>query len=159
MKAPRRSPQLHLPASGAVAVVTASWHAEIVERLFAEAKAAFETHAPKSWTLARFSSPGSYELPQICEKLARTGKFSAIVPLGCVIRGETSHFDWICQSVFFGLCAVGRTTGVAVSNGVLTTDTHAQATLRSNGETESKGADAMIAALELASAYGELGHD
>lgn len=159
MKTTQKTSAISLPSSGRVAIVAASWHPEIVQALIEGATAAFHKVTPKSWELDVVSAPGAYELPQAAQALARTGEYSAIVPLGCVIRGETPHFDLICQSVFLGLCAVGRKTKVAVSNGVLSVDTLEQAKARAGGSVGNKGEEAMMAALELASIVMKESHD
>ena len=94
--------------------------------------------------------PGAFELPLACRWLSDSGRFDAILALGAVIRGETSHFDYICAEVARGLAEVGRTGGVPVAFGVLTCETTTQAMERSGPEVGNKGAEAALAALEMA---------
>lgn len=94
-------------------------------------------------------APGSYELPLVAQHLARSGKYDAIVALACVIRGGTPHFDYVANEVTKGLAAVGLSTGVPVTFGVLTTDSIEQAVERAGTKMGNKGAEAALAALEM----------
>ena len=96
-----------------------------------------------------FRVPGSFELPQIARRVARTGRFDAIVPLGCVIRGDTPHFEYVARAATDGLARLSLEQDVPVVFGVLTCDTVAQALDRAGGAEGNKGADAATAALEL----------
>ena len=147
-----------LPRFGRVAIVAARWHEEVVGRLVLGAKAALANAAP-DWTSDVYFAPGSFEIPQLVHAIARSEKYQAIVPLGCLIRGDTSHFDWISGAVFSGLDQVGRETGVAVSNGVLTVENEEQAFERAGGSVGNKGEEAMLAALELFSTMERFNHD
>ena len=100
--------------------------------------------------------PGAVEIPIVCQKLARTGEFDAIIALGCVIRGETAHFDFVCAEASAGLGAVARSASMPVLFGVLTTDDHAQAMARAGDGKDNKGYEAALAALEMVSVYGAL---
>lgn len=94
--------------------------------------------------------PGAYEIPQAARVLAASGRYDAIVTLGVVIRGGTPHFEYVCQAVTDGVREVVRDTNVPVGFGVLTTDDAAQALARAGGEHGDKGAEAALAALEMA---------
>ncbi|MCB0309190.1 MAG: 6,7-dimethyl-8-ribityllumazine synthase, partial [Bdellovibrionales bacterium] len=124
---------IDLPHKGCIAIVASSWHKAIIDKLVEGAARVFKTHAPSTWSYELFWVPGAYELPQTCQKIAKTKCFQGIVPLGCLIKGETSHFEWICQSVFLGLDQVARKTGIPISNGVLTVQSEAQAHERAGG--------------------------
>src|SRR5262245_60306830 len=95
--------------------------------------------------------PGSFELPLVVARLARSGRYAGVVALGAVIRGETPHFDHVAGQAAAGLAEVARTSGVPVGFGVLTTDTLEQALDRAGGKAGNKGADAARAVLETAS--------
>jgi 6,7-dimethyl-8-ribityllumazine synthase len=97
-----------------------------------------------------FSVPGAFELPQAARAAAETGRFDAIVCLGCVIRGETPHFEYISSAVAHGITAAAGETGVPMAFGVLTTDTAAQAEARSGPGPDNKGREAAAAAIEMA---------
>lgn len=94
--------------------------------------------------------PGAFEIPLAAASLARSGRYDAIVTLGVVIRGGTPHFDYVCQGVTDGVRDVVRKTGVPVAFGVLTCDDVDQALARAGGEEGNKGAEAALAAIEMA---------
>ncbi|MBI2773707.1 MAG: 6,7-dimethyl-8-ribityllumazine synthase, partial [Chloroflexi bacterium] len=129
-----------------VAVVSALWNAEITERLAAGAVAAAREAgaAVDSFTVA-----GSFELPAAVAMLCDTGRYDAVVPIGCLIRGETPHFDVLAHAVATGLMAISLSYPIAIPFGVLTCDTVAQAKARAGGKQGNKGAEAMAAALAL----------
>ncbi|ALC05997.1 6,7-dimethyl-8-ribityllumazine synthase [Corynebacterium deserti GIMN1.010] len=142
-------PTVELPdASGlTVAVVTARWNAEICDRLHNHA---VEAGRAAGATVNEYRVVGALELPVVVQELART--HDAVVALGCVIRGGTPHFDYVCDSVTEGLTRIALDTSTPIGNGVLTTNTEEQAIERSGGEgsVEDKGAEAMVAALDTA---------
>jgi len=94
--------------------------------------------------------PGAFEIPLAARELAKTGRYHALVALGAVIRGGTPHFDYVCRGVTDGLREVMQATGVPVAFGVLTTDDVDQALERAGGAEGNKGAEAALAALEMA---------
>lgn len=138
--------QRPLDASGIrVAVVTATWNADICDQLHARAVAqAKELGA----SVEEFRVVGALELPVVVQAAARS--FDAVVALGCVIRGGTPHFDYVCDSVTQGLTRIALDEATPVANGVLTVNDHQQAVDRAGGPDaeEDKGAEAMFAALD-----------
>ena len=100
--------------------------------------------------------PGAFELPQAAKKLCSTGSFDAIICLGAVIRGDTSHFDYICAETSRGIGQVGLEFNVPVLFGVLTTENVDQAVARSEAGFSNKGREAAIAAIEMATLYKKL---
>jgi 6,7-dimethyl-8-ribityllumazine synthase len=94
--------------------------------------------------------PGAFEIPQAARALAESGRYDAIVALGAVIRGETPHFEVVCDGVTDGVREVMRDTGVPVAFGVLTTEDGAQARARAGGEHGDKGREVALAAIEMA---------
>jgi 6,7-dimethyl-8-ribityllumazine synthase len=104
-----------------------------------------------------FDVPGAYEIPQAARAAAESGAFDAVVCLGCVIRGETPHFDYISSAVAHGIMAAAGETGVPMAFGVLTTDTLAQAEARAGAGDDNKGREAAAAAIEMAALYKRLG--
>jgi len=105
-----------------------------------------------------FDVPGAYEIPQAARFIAETGRFDAVVCLGCVIRGETPHFDYIASAVAQGIMTAAGDTGVPMAFGVLTTDTMEQATARAGDGPDNKGREAAHAAIEMAMLYRTLGN-
>lgn len=129
-----------------VAVVAARFNAQVTDKLLAGAVRALQDAGAVHET---FRVPGSFELPATARRLARTKRYDAVVPLGCLIRGETPHFDVIAHAVAHGLMRVSLEEDVPVVFGVLTCDTLAQALDRAGGAEGNKGAEAAEAALEL----------
>ncbi|NDB17941.1 MAG: 6,7-dimethyl-8-ribityllumazine synthase [Actinobacteria bacterium] len=140
-----------------VALVTASWHADLCDRLRERALAAVaQVQAEVVWDVR---VPGALELPVVAQACARSGRVDAVVVLGAVIRGGTPHFDYVCSTVSHGVGQVALGTAVPVANGVLTCDTYEQAHARSgfDGSAEDKGFDATMAALATAVTLRTLG--
>ena len=135
-----------------MAIVVSRFHEHITAKLLDNAHAALrrggvaETNVSVTWV------PGAFELPVVAEAAAASGRFDAIVALGCVIRGETPHFEYVAGEAARGLGNVALAHRIALGFGVLTTDTEAQALAR-----VSKGAEAVQAALETADALERLG--
>lgn len=94
--------------------------------------------------------PGAFEIPIVAKKCALTGKYNAIITLGVVIKGSTSHYDYVCAEVSKGVACVGLDTGVPVIFGVLTTDNIEQAIERAGTKSGNKGSDAAKSAIEMA---------
>ncbi len=139
-----------------VAIVTAHWNADITGQLRANAiEAASEAGA----LVHDYTVVGALELPVVVQALA--DDHDAVVALGCVIRGGTPHFDYVCDSVTEGLTRVSLDHRTPVGNGVLTCDTHEQAVARSGapGSVEDKGREATIAALHTAALLRALGEE
>jgi 6,7-dimethyl-8-ribityllumazine synthase len=143
-------------AVGPVAIVAAQWHKTVIDRLVEGARNALRKGGVPGEDIHLYWAAGSFELPQSVEALARTGRYRAIVPIGCIVRGETAHFEYLARSVFSGLDHVGRSTGVAVSLAVLTCDNVEQAMERSGGKHGNKGEEAATAALDLARLLSEV---
>ena len=101
--------------------------------------------------------PGAFEIPLIAKKCAKSGKYSAIITLGAVIKGSTSHYDYVCAEVSKGVASVGLETEVPVIFGVLTTDNLEQAIERAGTKAGNKGADAAKSAIEMANLIKTLG--
>ncbi|MCD6415851.1 MAG: 6,7-dimethyl-8-ribityllumazine synthase [Planctomycetes bacterium] len=106
-----------------------------------------------------FRTPGSFELPLVAQKVAQTGRFNAVVCLGAVLRGETSHFDFVASEAAKGIASVGLQTGVPTIFGVITTDTIEQAVDRSGARAGNRGADAALAAIETADLMDKMGSE
>lgn len=129
-----------------MAVVAARWNAEITDRLASGAVAAARDAGA---SVDSFSVAGSFELPAAVAALADTGDYDAIVPIGCLVKGDTPHFEFIAGAVARGLMELSLTYPAAVPFGVLTCNTMAQARARAGGRLGNKGAEAMEAALEM----------
>ena len=146
-----------LDASGLrVAVVAARFNAEITDSLLAGALAALREHGAADEDITTFRVPGAWELPQTAARVVETGRYDAVVTLGCVIRGETPHFDFVCQEASLGLGAVARDADIPVVFGVLTTDDQAQARARAGAGKDNKGYEAAMAAVEMVRVFRTL---
>ncbi|PYR04987.1 MAG: 6,7-dimethyl-8-ribityllumazine synthase [Acidobacteria bacterium] len=104
----------------------------------------------------RRARPGAFEIPIAAQHAAESGRFDAIVCLGCVIRGETPHFDYICSAVAHGLAAGSAATGVPMAFGVLTTNSVEEALARAGDGPSNKGREAAVAAIEMAEVVAQL---
>ncbi|MEJ5919795.1 MULTISPECIES: 6,7-dimethyl-8-ribityllumazine synthase [unclassified Corynebacterium] len=148
-------PPIEIPnAEGmSVGLVTAHWNEDITSQLRSEALAAAEEAGA---IVTDVTVVGALELPVVVQSLATY--HDAVVALGCVIRGGTPHFDYVCDSVTQGLTRIALDKNTPVGNGVLTCNTHEQAVERSGaeGSVENKGREAMIAALHTASLLRDL---
>ena len=100
--------------------------------------------------------PGAFEMPVVCKKLAVSGHYDAIICVGAVIRGATSHFDYVANEVSKGIASVSLDTGVPISFGVLTTDNIEQAIERAGSKAGNKGFESAMAAVEMVSLFKEL---
>lgn len=134
-----------------VGVIVAQFNESITARLLDGAREAAARHGVREERLAVVRVPGSFELPSTADRMARSGRWDALVALGCVIRGETAHFDFVAAEAARGVAQVARDTGVPVAFGVLTTNDVAQAMARSGGAAGNRGFDAMESAIKMAS--------
>ncbi|WP_286955092.1 MULTISPECIES: 6,7-dimethyl-8-ribityllumazine synthase [Corynebacterium] len=130
-----------------VAVITSTWNAEICDHLH---ERAVETARANCAQVDQFRVVGALELPVAVQAAAR--RYDAVVALGCVVRGGTPHFDYVCDSVTQGLTRIALDESTPVGNGILTVNDHQQAVDRAGfeGSVEDKGAEAMLAALDTA---------
>ena len=135
----------------AVALVVARFNGEITNRLLASALEELDAAGVERESVTVMPVPGAFELPLGAMALAKTRRFSCVVALGCVIRGETPHFDYVAGEAASGLQLAGIETGVPVAFGLLTVDTLEQAEAR-----VSKGAEAVRTALEMADVFAQV---
>ncbi|MEZ4705293.1 MAG: 6,7-dimethyl-8-ribityllumazine synthase [Bdellovibrionota bacterium] len=133
-----------------VAIIHTAWHTSIISALVEGAKKTCLDQGVAPENIDVFEVAGSFELPQMANHLARRGHYGAIIPIGCLIKGETIHFEIIAQTVTRALDEVARENDVPISLGVITVNTMEQALARAGGELGNKGSEAAIAALELA---------
>ncbi|MEZ5231976.1 MAG: 6,7-dimethyl-8-ribityllumazine synthase [Acidimicrobiia bacterium] len=133
-----------------IAVAVARWNEFITERLLHGALDTLRRSGVAQADTTVVWVPGSFELPTVCAQLARTGRYDAVVALGAVIRGATSHYELVAGQCAAGLAKVGIDTGVPVIFGVLTTETIEQAIERAGTKAGNKGAEAAACALEMA---------
>jgi 6,7-dimethyl-8-ribityllumazine synthase len=133
------------------AIVAARYNDDIVDALLDAARAAWRKHGGTDAALQVEHVPGAFELPLAARALALQGTVDAVVALGCVIRGDTAHFEFVAGECAHGLQRVMLDTGIPVSFGVLTVDTRAQALERAAPDSLNKGGEALETALAMAS--------
>jgi 6,7-dimethyl-8-ribityllumazine synthase len=139
------------PTRRLVAIVISKFNGEITTKLLESALSELEQIGVQRSQLTIVPVPGAFELPIAAMALAKTRRYLCVVALGCVIRGETPHFDYVASEAASGLQLAGLETGIPVSFGVLTCDTKEQAEART-----AKGADAVRTALEMADLFSQL---
>ncbi len=132
-----------------VALVVARFNPQITRRLRDGARAALAAGAAAD-AIEEFEVPGAFEIPFASHALASTGRFDAVVCLGCLIRGATPHFEYIASAVSHGLTSAAAETGVPMAFGVLTVNTEHEALERAAPDRTNKGWEAAVAALEMA---------
>jgi 6,7-dimethyl-8-ribityllumazine synthase len=138
------------------AVIVSRFNEAITGSLRDAALSALAEAGADTGNVQQFEVPGAYELPQAARFAAEQGDFHAIICLGCVVRGETPHFDYISSAVAQGIMTAAGETGVPIAFGVLTVDTQAQAQARAGAGRDNKGREAAAAAIEMAALYRRL---
>jgi 6,7-dimethyl-8-ribityllumazine synthase len=136
-----------------IALVVSQYHAFVTGRLEGGARAALREAGVPDDHVETFVVPGAFELPQAAARVAERGDFSAVVCLGCLIRGETSHFEFIAQAAADGITRAAQSAGVPMTFGVLTTNTAEEALARAGDGAGNKGHEAAKAAFEMARLY------
>jgi 6,7-dimethyl-8-ribityllumazine synthase len=134
--------------AGRIALLASRFNDLVVNRLIDGARDALLRHGIDDDDLSLIRVPGAFELPLTADKLAASGRYVGIVALGCVIRGDTAHFDYVAGGAANGLMQVALDHGLPVGFGVLTVDTLEQALDRAGGKAGNKGADAAMAIVE-----------
>ncbi|MBM3482643.1 MAG: 6,7-dimethyl-8-ribityllumazine synthase [Alphaproteobacteria bacterium] len=140
------SPNGDLAENAHVAVIEARFYSDIADAMAKGAVAALKSAGA---TVERIAVPGAFELPAALRMAVDSGRFRAFVTLGCVIRGETSHYDIVCNEASRGLGEIASREGIALGFGLLTCDTEAQAWERADPKKQDKGGDAARAALSM----------
>lgn len=133
-----------------IGIVVSRFNDFITSKLLSGAEDTLLRHGVKADDIDVAWVPGAFEIPLIAKKMAETKKYDAVITLGTVIRGATSHYDYVCNEAAKGIAASSMSTGVTVIFGVLTTDTIEQAVERAGTKAGNKGAEAAAAAIEMA---------
>ena len=147
---------LRSPAGARYALLAARWNPRIVDALVAGARKAFVDHGVAEADVDVVRVPGAWELPVAAARLIDRGEYAAIVALGCVVRGDTRHYEHVSDECARGLMRVALDTGVPVLNGVLAVEMFADAEARAGGAHGNKGEEAATAAIEMANLTGKL---
>ena len=132
-----------------IGIVASRFNEFITTKLLSGAMDGLLRHDVAEKDIAVAWVPGAFEIPLAAQKLAQSGKYDAVICLGAVIRGSTSHYELVCSETAKGIAQVGLQTGVPVTFGVITTENIEQAIERAGTKAGNKGADAAMAALEL----------
>lgn len=132
------------------AIVVARFNEFITSKLLGGALDALKRHETPEENISVAWVPGAFEIPLVAKKMASTGKYDAIICLGAVIRGATTHYDYVCNEVSKGVAQVGLQSGVPVIFGVVTTENIQQAVERAGTKSGNKGFDAAVSAMEMA---------
>lgn len=139
-----------LNASGQkIAIVAAQFNELVTKKLVSGAVTQLEKLGIASTDIAIFWVPGAFEIPRITRLITESHKYQGVIALGAVVRGATSHFDYVCQGVSSGIAEVSLNSSIPVMFGVLTTDTMEQATDRAGGKSGNKGAECATSLLEM----------
>ena len=131
------------------AILASRWHPRVVDALVAGAVAALREHGVDEGNIDVVRVPGAWELPMAAHALARAGHHAAILALGCVVRGDTRHYEEVADGAAHGLMRVALDTGMPVLNGVLAVEKSEDALARAGGVRGNKGADVALAAIEM----------
>ena len=130
-------------------IVAARFNEFIVSKLIGGAEDALLRHGAKEDDITLAWVPGAFEIPTAAKQMAQSGKYDAVICLGAVIRGATSHYDYVCNEVSKGIAHVSLETGIPVMFGVVTTENIEQAVERAGTKAGNKGYDAAVSAIEM----------
>jgi len=139
-----------------IALLASRFNETITKSLLEGALSALRRHGLDDASITVAWVPGAFELPMAAKRLATSGEFDAVVCLGAVIRGATSHYDYVCNQAAAGIARVALDTGIPVIFGVLTTENIEQAIERSGTKAGNKGFDSAVAAIEMADLLRQL---
>jgi len=140
-----------------IGIVCARFNEFIVSKLLGGAIDGLIRHGVSEENIETAWVPGAFEIPLIAKKMAESGRYDAVICLGTVIRGSTSHYDLVCNEVTKGIAQVSLQTGIPVIFGINTTETIEQAIERAGTKAGNKGYDAAIAAIEMVNLISEIG--
>ena len=138
------------------AIVVSRFNEFITSKLLAGAIDALKRHGAADESITVVHVPGAFELPFMAKKLAESGLYDAVICLGCVIRGQTPHFEYVAGQAARGIAEVGLATGLPTTFGVITADTLEQAVERAGAKAGNKGVDAAVSAIELVNLLRQL---
>ena len=140
---------LRAPAGARYAIVASRWNPKITDTLVAGARKAFADHGVAEDAVDVVRVPGAWEIPVACAHLAASGRYAALLALGCVVRGDTRHYEQVADGCSDALMRVALDTRVPVANGVLAVEDYADAEKRAGGNHGNKGEEAALVAIEM----------
>ena len=147
---------LRSPVGARFAIIASRWNPRITDTLVAGARKTFTDHGVAEEAVDVIRVPGAWELPVVAARLAVAGQHAAIVALGCVVRGDTRHYEQVADGCSDGLMRVALDYGVPVANGVLAVDRFEDAQARAGGSHGNKGEEAALVVLEMAQLLEQL---
>ena len=144
------------PEGMRVGIVAARFNEIIVSKLLGGAIDGLVRHGVAEENITAAWVPGAFEIPTAAQKMAKSGKYDAVICLGAVIRGQTTHYDYVCNEVSKGIAQVALATGLPVLFGVVTTENIEQAIARAGSKSGNKGYDCALSAIEMVNLMGQL---
>ena len=153
---PHYEGDLRAPAGARFAIIASRWNPRITDTLVAAARDTFVANGVAEADVDVVRVPGAWELPLAARELASAGRHAAIVALGCVVRGDTRHYEQVADGAADGLMRVALDTGVPVANGVLAVEQFEDAQARAGGSHGNKGEEAALVAIEMANLLEQL---
>ena len=148
--------QVRIRPGARFVIVASRWNPSIVDALVEGAHAALRAHGVDQERVDVIRVPGAWEIPQIAARLAAQGEYDALIALGCVVRGDTRHYEQVADGCAQALMRVALDHGMPVSNGVLAVERHEDALARAGGKHGNKGEEAALAAIEMADLLEQL---
>lgn len=134
-------------------IVVSRWNSFITERMLDGAKDALIRHGADADSIDTARVPGTWEIPVVAARMAKAGKYDAVICIGCLIRGATPHFEYLASEVTKGIGSLTLQTGVPVTYGIITVENLEQAIERAGSKSGNKGAEAALAAIEMANLF------
>ena len=144
------------PEGMKVGIVASRFNEIIVNKLLGGAVDGLVRHGVEEENITAAWVPGAFEIPVAASKMAQSGKYDAVICVGAVIRGDTSHYDYVCNEVSKGIAQVSLATGVPVMFGVITTENIEQAISRAGSKSGNKGYDCALSAIEMVNLMGQM---
>lgn len=148
--------KLVAPKGMKVGIVASRFNEIIVNKLLGGAVDGLVRHGVAEENITAVWVPGAFEIPVVADKMAASGKYDAVIAVGAVIRGSTSHYDYVCTEVSKGIAQAGIKTGVPVMFGVITTENVEQAIERAGSKAGNKGYDCALGAIEMVNVINQL---
>ena len=139
-----------------VGIVASRFNEIIVNKLLGGAVDGLVRHGVEDGNITAVWVPGAFEIPTVAQRMAASGKYDAVICVGAVIRGGTSHYDYVCNEVSKGIAQVSMTTGVPTLFGIVTTENIEQAIARAGAHTGNKGYDCALSAIEMVNVLGQI---
>ena len=144
------------PEEMKVGIVASRFNEIIVNKLFGGAVDGLVRHGVEEDNITAAWVPGAFEIPVTAAKMAKSGRYDAVICVGAVIRGDTTHYDYVCNEVSKGIAQVSMATGVPVLFGILTTENIEQAIARAGSKAGNKGYDCALSAVEMVNLLGQM---